>query len=118
MKAYFGFGLSDNMFPEHCAIYRNDVDANFVVQFFKEKEVISCINPSHKATINVMKEKLGVDIHIPEKAPIVKLHHGDTLIIMGISGLPRLEGRHEYSQEEIDRATFKFSRYIIEEEHA
>jgi hypothetical protein len=32
---------------------------------------------------------------------------------MGVRGLPRLEGRHEYTEEEIAAATFSFSEYTV-----
>lgn len=34
---------------------------------------------------------------------------------MGVSGLPRLEGRHEYTQAEIDGAKFDFSLWTVSE---
>ena len=45
--------------------------------------------------------RFGIDVVIPEKPPIVSLHPGDSVIVMAVRGLPRLEGRHEYTPEEV-----------------
>jgi hypothetical protein len=60
-----------------------------------------------------MNRRLAVTVPIPEKAPVVKLKKGDKLLVMGIGGLPRLEGRHEYTIEEVASATFRFGLYNI-----
>jgi len=49
-----------------------------------------------------------------EKAPVVKIVAGDSLLLMTISGLPRLEGRHEYTAEEVAGAKFRFAIYSVE----
>lgn len=51
---------------------------------------------------------------IPQKAPVVALKKGDRLLVMGVSGLPRLEGRHEYTAEEVAAAKFRFGLYTVE----
>jgi len=56
-----------------------------------------------------MRSRYGFDVPVPEKAPFANLQTGDSLVVMGVRGLPRLEGRHEYTEEEIASATFTFS---------
>jgi hypothetical protein len=112
-KTYFGFGLSDSMFPTSpVTISRRDISAGDVREMVRAG-VVSCLNPTHAASIAVMRERFGLDVPIPEKAPIVALVPGDSLIVMGISGLPRLEGRHEYTSEEVAEAKFRFGLYEI-----
>ena len=114
MKTFFGFGIADNMFPTgECTIRRRDVNPE------QARELIAggvevCLNPSHAATIGVMRGKYGIDVAIPVKAPIVALQRGDRLLVMGVSGLPRLENRHEYTAEEVAGARFRFGLYEIE----
>ena len=110
---YFGFGLADNMFKGlKGPFYRDEISSE------KAKEIISggveiCLNPSHQATIHVMETRFGISVPIPERAPVVRLEEGDSLLIMAVSGLPRLEGRHEYTSEEVAAATFSFSLWTV-----
>jgi hypothetical protein len=62
-----------------------------------------------------MKEKFGLNVAIPAMAPRVALNAGDSVIVMGVRGLIRLEGRHEYTEEEVAQATFQFSMYTVTE---
>lgn len=39
---------------------------------------------------------------------------GDSVVVMGVRGLPRLTDRHEYSEEEVAQATFEFHEYTVE----
>ena len=39
---------------------------------------------------------------------------GDAVLVMGVRGLPRLEGdRHHYTEDEVAKATFKFTVYSV-----
>ena len=118
MAIFFGFGMADNMFP---AAYEGDIERKLLTPD-EAKALIEqdgadgtniCLNPSHAATIAVMNNRFDIRCKIPAKAPLVSLSVGDTLIVMGVSGLPRLEGRHEYSQDEIDGAVFRFASYTL-----
>lgn len=112
-KKYFGFALADGMFAKlgSCTISRRVMDIDEVKSL--EGELIPCLNPSHVATINAMRERFKIKIAIPETPPLVKLEVGDSVIVMGVRGLPRLEKRHEYIEEEIASADFSFSEYTV-----
>jgi len=114
MKTYFGFAIADNMFPASCNVSRRDLTADEAKRVISEGVEV-CLNPSHALTIGVMRTRYGIDVTIPEKAPLVNLKSGDRLLVMGVSGLPRLEGRHEYTQEEIDKAKFRFGLWTVSE---
>jgi hypothetical protein len=101
------------MFPPDCSIERSGLTPEWVKGLVKYGLVVPCLNPSHAATINVMRERFGINIEIPARAPVVSLSLGDSVIVMGVSGLPRLEGRHEYTQDEINGAVFEFSRFRV-----
>jgi len=110
-NTYFGFAVSDSMFNGDSDIRRKAISEDEAARLIKD--AIICLNPSHKATISVMTEKFGIQVEIPETPPRVSLSNGDSLVVMGVRGLPRLTDRHEYSPEEISGATFKFSLYTI-----
>jgi len=48
-------------------------------------DVTPCINPSHKATIDVLKERFGVVVPIPKAPPIVQLLEGDAIIVTAVN---------------------------------
>lgn len=102
------------MFPNDCNIRKQTL----TVEQAKETiaaGVVSCLNPSHKETIGVMQTRFGVNVEIPAKAPSVALTVGDRLVVMGVSGLPRLENRHEYTAAEVEGAKFAFSIFTVSE---
>lgn len=114
-KTYFGFAVADSMFSgEHVNLRRETVSVERVREFVAAG-VIPALNPSHKATISAMRARYGLDVAIPERAPLVSLLEGDQLIVMSVRGLPRKEGVAEYTAEEISAATFVFSLWTVKE---
>lgn len=112
-KRFFGFALADSMFAgDSCTIKRQTVSVDAVRELV-EMGVESCLNPSHVATINAMKARFGIAVAIPETPPRVSLGLGDSIIVMGVRGLPRLTDRHEYTEAEIAVATFGFTVYTV-----
>ena len=110
---FFGFALADSMFDgDACMIRRIALTATQAYAVVAGG-VESCLNPSHKATIEAMKWRFGFEVAIPAKPPQVSLALGDRLLVMGVRGLPRLTDRHEYSDAEVAEATFKFSLYEV-----
>jgi hypothetical protein len=113
MTNYFGFALADSMFSGACTIERRVLSVEEVRDMVKAGALVPCLNPSHQATIDAMRSRFGIDVEIPEIPPRVSLASGDSVIVMGVRGLPRLTDRHEYTEEEIASATFNFSQYIV-----
>ncbi len=112
MKTYFGFGIAPSMFPASCRITKREVSPAEAGQIIASGVVV-CLNPSHKASIDVMEGRFGIKVEIPPKAPSVALQVGDSLLVMGVGGLPRLEGRHEYTSEEVAGAKFTFALFTV-----
>ena len=112
MKTYFGFALGDSMFSGDVTIRRQPLSAD-QVKSEVAKGVVPCCNPSHSATINAMQSRFGIDVAIPDSPPRVELNVGDSVIVMGVRGLPRMTDRHEYTQEEVAQATFVFAKYTV-----
>lgn len=109
---YFGFALADSMFVGDCNIGRRQLTNNEMKALIAQG-IESCCNLSHSATINAMRSRFGINVSIPETPPRVVLGSGDSIIVMGVRGLPRLTDRHEYNEEEIAKATFTFSIYTV-----
>jgi len=111
MAKFFGFALADSMFAGNCDIRRRTLVADDVKAM--AGEFTPCLNPSHQATIDAMCSRYGIEVAIPETPPRVSLGVGDSVVVMGVRGLPRLTDRHEYTEEEIAQATFSFSEYTV-----
>lgn len=111
---YFGFALADSMFAAvgACSISRLPLSVKEVAAKVAAG-VTSCCNPSHATTIDAMRKRFGLDVSIPDAPPRVNLAWGDSVIVMGVRGLPRLTDRHEYSAEEVAKATFEFTEYKV-----
>jgi hypothetical protein len=111
-KIFFGFALADGMFAGDCSIRRRKLTVEQVrVQVAAGVE--PCLNPSHAATIHAMRDRFGIDVPIPASPPRVVLGLGDSVVVMGVRGLPRLTDRHEYTVEEVAQATFEFHEYTV-----
>ena len=113
MTKFFGFALADSMFAGDCAIQRKVLSADEVRALAETGELTPCLNPSHAATIAAMHQRFGIEVEIPETPPRVAVGVGDSVVVMGVRGLPRLTDRHEYTEEEIASATFSFSEYTV-----
>lgn len=113
MATFFGFALADSMFQGDVQIARRTLTIEAVRELVSVG-VVPCLNPSHVATINAMEARYGLVVEIPDRAPQVSLQVGDSVIVMGVRGLPRLDAtRHEYTEAEIASATFTFSQYTV-----
>lgn len=114
MSIFFGFAIADSMFPEDCYPKRRKYTPEQVRRILETKKVEMCLNPHHKATIDAAVNKYNFKIAIPESPPKISLKEGDSLIVMSVRGLPRLDNtRHEYTQEEIDKAEFAFGIWMV-----
>ena len=111
---YFGFALADSMFQGDYTINRRALTADQVRAMAEAGELTPCLNPSHQATISAMRQRYGIDLEIPETPPRVAVAPGDSVVVMGVRGLPRLTDRHEYTEEEVAQATFSFAEYSVQ----
>lgn len=114
MTVFFGFALADSMFEGDVTISRRSLTLSEVKQYL-DADIVSCCNPSHEATISAMYSRFGIEVDIPDSPPRVNLHPGDSVIVMGVRGLPHLTDRHEYTDREIQLADFRFSIYVVSE---
>lgn len=117
MKTYFGFAIAPSMFPDHCEISKRTISPEIAKSEVEASasigNLVVCLNPSHKATIEAMGERFGLVVPIPPAAPSVALSRGDQIIVLSVN-LPRLpEGRREYTPEEVAAAKFTFAIFDV-----
>lgn len=106
MTTYFGFTFSAAMLHLPAAVSFEEV--NVTEHKTAIEAAISCVNPTHTATIEALEFRFNITVEIPEVAPRVQLNAGDLIYILQVFGLPRLGGdRKEYSEEEVENASFK-----------
>lgn len=109
MTVFIGLAFSASMLPPGTVTLRKeDLTVEEVKEVARKKNIVSCANPSHKATLLALKEKHGIEVPVPEKPIRVSLKSGDYFIVLRVSRLPRLTDRHEYTSEEIESAEFRF----------
>lgn len=113
MATFFGFAIADSMFPASCGANRRPLSADEVRETLKKGGVEMCLNLSHVPTIEAAKSRFNLAVTVPPKPPLVSLQKGDRVIVMSVRGLPRLEGRHEYTEEEVAKATFVFGEWTV-----
>lgn len=111
MTTYFGFAIADGMFPPTCMARRHPLTVEEVRALLPGATM--CLNPSHTPTIAAAVHRFGLPISVPDAAALVTLEPGDQVIVMSVRGLGRLEGRTEYTAEEIARATFAFGLWEV-----
>jgi len=111
-KTYFGFGIAPSMFPANCNIGKQELTPEAAKAIIAEG-IVPCLNPSHKASIDALSTRFGITVEIPAKAPVVLVAPGEQVLVMGVAGLPRLEGRHEYTAEEVAGAKFAFAMFTV-----
>ena len=111
MTRFFGFAVSDSMFNSSCTITRTKLSSEQACAMVASS--VPCVNPSHKATLDALRDRFGVEVEVPSTPPRVNLGVGDSLLVMQVRGLPRLTDRHEYTSDEIASATFTFSLWEV-----
>lgn len=112
MTTYLGFNIEDSMFRGTCLIRREELTQAEFCRIL-QLGVVSCLNRSHPATIRGLKVRLGVDVSVPPTPPRIQLQPGDSILLVTLRGLPRHTERYQYTDEEVARATFIFSRYTL-----
>lgn len=114
MSIFFGFAIADSMFPENCDPRRRKLTPAEVLKVLDNEDVEMCLNPHHKATIDAAINRYNFNITIPPEPPKITLKQGDSVIVMSVRGLPRLDAtRHEYTQDEIAKAEFAFGIWTV-----
>lgn len=113
-RTFVGLAMSSTMFAEEALLVRMPIGALSVRDMLESKEgCVSCVNPSHAATIDALWGRFGMHIPIPETAPKVSLEPGDTLVVLSARFNRRLAEGERYSAEEVAAATFEFVAYAV-----
>lgn len=113
---YFGFAFSGQMLGEgyHTAAVRWQRVPLPVAREILAAGVVSCANPTHRATVEEASRRLGVAVPVCEgPAPKVRLLEGDRLLVLQVGGLLPRETR-EFTAEELGAAELSFQLWTVE----
>lgn len=116
-KTYFGFAVADGMFSGDAVVTRRILDAAGAKSLIEAAKAAgsfeSAINASHVPTVEAMASRFGLEVEVPAIPPKIVLGEGDAFVVMSVRGLARLEGRTQYTEDEIAKATFTFAIWQV-----
>lgn len=114
---YIGFAIADSMLPPHCVVRKMPIAPSAVRLMLADSPPdqpwVVIGNSSHAATFDALRRRFGIDLTVPDGAPMVCLRKDDELIVCSVRGLPRLTDRHQYTPEEIELAEIRCSYYRV-----
>ena len=108
---FIGLAIADSMFAPDASIQRKPLTVEQVKELVASGVESAC-NASHANTLQALETKHGIRLS-SQGAPKVNLNIGDSIIVMSVRGLPRLEGTAQYSDEQIAAATFAFGIWTV-----
>ncbi|MBQ9180884.1 hypothetical protein IJ135_02195 [Candidatus Saccharibacteria bacterium] len=109
---YLTAELDDAMFSGNQVIARKPVELEDVQAMLEAGWIISRLDSSMSAVLEVLKNKHEIDIAAMENPPAVRLGLRDAVMVLSVHGLA-LDGRQAYTAEEIASARFKFAVYTV-----
>ncbi len=113
-RTFVGLAMSSTMFQGDLLILRRELSPVEVREILARQDVVSCVNPSHKATVDALKKKFGIEVPIPDgPAPKIVLEPGDSLLVLSANFKRRLAEGEKYSPEEVEAAQYEFALYQV-----
>ena len=112
MTTFIGLAIADSMFGTTASITRRELTVEDVKSVLDEG-VTSCCNPSHSLTLDALKQKHGIEVPVPEKAPFAKLTNGDRIVVLSARFPRRLNEGEVWTEEDVQKAEFKFGIWEV-----
>ncbi len=121
-EVFVSFSISDTMFSGlgKGTITREPVSADYLKDLFAKYGVIVSAKPEQKKLLEKVNEVYGLDLEIPENMKIIQLSEKNRrLVLITVQGLRRVHGSllSEYTDEELEEATFGFVKYYVQGRH-
>lgn len=111
-KTFVGLAIADSMFSAEVTAVRRPLSVEDVKTMVESGTVISACNASHENTLKALAVKHGIQV-AAQGAPKVSLEPGDSIIVLSVRGLPRLEGTTQYTDAQVDAASFAFGLWTV-----
>ena len=121
-EVYVSFSMSNTMFTGigKGTVTRENVSVDYLKKLFAEYGVIVSAKPGQRALLERVNETYDLGLEIPEKLNLFQLSEQHRrLVVINVAGLRRKEGSlmEEYTEEELDEATFTFVKYYVQSKH-
>ena len=121
-EVYVSFSMSNTMLTGigKGTITRENVSVDYLKKLVAEYGVIVSAKPSQHALLERVNSTYDLGLEIPEKLNLFQLSEQHRrLVVINVAGLRRKEGAllSEYTEEELDEATFTFVKYYVQSKH-
>lgn len=121
-EVFVSFSLSNTMLSGigKGTITREEVSADYLKNLFGKYGVIVSAKPEQRKFLEKINEIYGLELDIPEKLKIIQLSEKNRrLVVISVQGLRRSGGSllPEYTEEELQEATFSFVKYYVQGRH-
>ena len=121
-EVFVSFSLSNTMFSGigKGTITREDVSADYLKDLFKKYGVIVSAKPEQRRLLEIINERYGLELEIPETLKIIQLSEKNRRIVnISVEGVKRQNGSllPSYTEEEMAEATFSFVKYYVQTRH-
>ena len=101
-------------------VTRETVSVDYLKKLFAEYGVIVSAKPNQRGLLERVNTTCNLELEIPEKLNLFQLSEQHRrLVVVNVQGLRRKEGSllDEYTEEELDEATFTFVKYYVQSRH-
>ena len=121
-EVYVSLNLSNTMLTGigKGTITRENVSVDYLKKLFAEYGVIVSCKPEQRPILQRMNDTYDFGLDIPEKLQLFQLSEQHRrLVVVNVAGLRRKGGSlvNDYSEEELDEATFTFVKYYVQSKH-
>lgn len=121
-EVYVSLNLSNTMLTGigKGTVTRENVSVDYLKRLFSEYGVIVSAKPSQRALLQRVNDTYDLGLEIPEKLTLFQLSEQHRrLVVVTVAGLRRKDGSllPEYTEEELDEATFTFVKYYVQSVH-
>lgn len=121
-EVYVSLNLSNTMLNGigKGTITRENVSVDYLKKLFAEYGVIVSVKPEQRAILQRMNDTYDFGLEIPETLKLFQLSEQHRrLVVVNVQGLRRKNGSllPDYSDEELDEATFTFVKYYVQSKH-
>ena len=121
-EVFVSFSLSNTMFSGigKGTITREEVSADYLKDLFGKYGIIVSAKPEQRRLLELVNERYGLELEIPESLKIVQLSEKNRRIVnISVQGVQRQGGSllPTYTEEELAEATFSFVKYYVQTRH-
>ncbi|MBQ7623716.1 MAG: hypothetical protein IJS65_00385 [Clostridia bacterium] len=121
-EVYVSLNLSNTMLTGigKGTITRENVSVDYLKKLFSQHGVIVSAKPSQRPLLERVNQTYDLGLEIPEKLTLFQLSEQHRrLVVVNVAGLRRKDGSllPEYTDEELDEATFTFVKYYVQSKH-